>query len=150
VGGKLDVLATDHCPFTSVEKQDHADFTTVPGGLPSIEARLSLAYHSGQQNHLGLQRWVEVCCTNPARIFGLSHKGSIAPGYDADLVIFDPEQQRTLRANETLHENVDWSPYGGMDVQGAPRHVLSRGHLIVRDGDFVGKPGWGRFTPRAL
>ncbi|MDY6876385.1 MAG: dihydropyrimidinase [Chloroflexota bacterium] len=150
----LDVLATDHCPFTAAEKSGHANFTAIPGGLPSIEARLSLAHHFGRQHRMALERWVEVCCTNPARIFGLDHKGQIAPGLDADLVIFDPERWVTIRAGgggaflPTLHEQVDWSPYEGMAVQGWPRDVLSRGRVIVRDGEFVGQMGWGRFVQR--
>jgi dihydropyrimidinase len=146
--GDLDVLATDHCPFTAANKHGHADFTTIPGGLPSIEARLSLAYHFGRQHGMTLERWAEICCTNPARIFGLGRKGLIAPGYDADLVIFDPAHSITLQAGKTLHERVDWSPYEGMLIQGWPRHVLSRGQVVVRDGEFVGEPGWGRFVSR--
>jgi len=144
----LDVLATDHCPFTVAEKSGHADFTTIPGGLPSIEARLSLTYHFGQRYWMTLERWVEVCCANPARIFGLRRKGQIAPGFDADLVVFDPERWVTLQAGKTLHERVDWSPYEGMRVQGWPRDVLSRGRVIVRDGEFVGQAGWGHFVHR--
>jgi len=146
----LDVLATDHCPFSAADKSGHADFTTIPGGLPSLEARLSLAYYFGQRHWMTLERWVEVCCTNPARIFGLHRKGQIAPGFDADLVIFDPNRWRTLQAGKTLHEQVDWTPYEGMPVQGWPRDVLSRGRVVVRDGKFVGEPGWGRFVPREL
>jgi len=145
----LDVLATDHCPFSAAEKRGHADFSTVPGGLPSIETRLSLAHHFGQRNGVSLGRWVEVCCTNPARIFGLSRKGYIAPGYDADLVIFDPGRWVTLQAGRTLHERVDWSPYEGLRVQGWPRDVLCRGRVVVRDGEFVGAAGWGRFVSRS-
>lgn len=146
----LDVLATDHCPFTAAEKSDHADFTTIPGGLPSIEARLGLAYHFGRRHWMTLERWVEVCCTNPARIFGLHRKGQLAPGFDADLVVFDPNRWVTLQAGKTLHERVDWSPYEGMRVQGWPRDVLSRGRVVVRDRKFIGESGWGRFVPREL
>ncbi len=144
----LDVLATDHCPFTVAEKSGHANFTAIPGGLPSIEARLSLAYHFGRRHWMTLERWVEVCCTNPARIFGLHRKGHIAPGFDADLVIFDPERWVMIQAGKTLHERVDWSPYEGLYVQGWPRDVLSRGRVIVRDGEFVGESGWGQFVHR--
>jgi dihydropyrimidinase len=146
--GDLDVLATDHCPFPAADKRGHADFTTIPGGLPSIEARLSLAYHFGRRHGMTLERWADICCANPAQIFGLGRKGLIAPGYDADMVIFDPAHSVTLQAGKTLHERVDWSPYEGMLIQGWPRHVLSRGRVIVRDGEFVGEPGWGRFVPR--
>ncbi len=145
VWGGLDVLATDHCPFTAAEKGAPADFASVPGGLPGVEARLGLAHHYGR---LTLERWVEVCCAAPARLFGLTRKGHLAPGYDADLVIFDPERWITLEAGETLHERVDWSPYEGRHVQGWTRDVLSRGRVIVRGGEFVGEPGWGCFVER--
>jgi len=144
----LDVLATDHCPFTATEKSGHADFTTIPGGLPSIEARMSLAYHFGRRYWMTLERWVEVCCANPSRIFGLRGKGQIVPGFDADVVVFDPDHWVTLQAGKTLHERVNWSPYEEMCVQGWPRDVLSRGQVIVRNGEFVGELGWGRFVPR--
>jgi dihydropyrimidinase len=150
--GDLDVVATDHCPFGAADKDDHANFTTVPGGLPSIEARLSLIYHCSRSRWIPaahrLARWVEVCCANPARIFGLQNKGQIAPGFDADLVIFDPDRWITLEAGRTLHERVDWSPYEGNRVQGWPRDVLSRGRMIVHDGEFAGTEGWGRFVSR--
>jgi dihydropyrimidinase len=150
LGGDVDVLATDHCPFTSAEKAGHADFTTIPGGLPSIEARLSLAHHFGRLRGTSLQRWVEVCCAEPARIFGLQTKGQIEPGFDADLVVFDPERKVTLQAGETLHEHVDWSPYEGVHVKGWPRDVFSRGEMIVREGEYVGQAGRGRFIEREL
>jgi dihydropyrimidinase len=145
-GGVLDALATDHCPFSAADKSGHASFTTIPGGLPSVEARLSLAYTRGvRAGHLSPQRWVEVCCTAPARLFGLSCKGRLAPGYDADLVVFDPQREVTLNP-DALHENVDWTPYEGIRLWGWPRHVLGRGRVVVRDGEFVGQPGWGRFV----
>jgi len=152
-GGALDVLATDHCPFTADEKAGHLDFTTIPGGLPSVEARLSLAYTSlaytlgVRAGKFSLERWVEVCCAAPARIFGLARKGHIAPGFDADLVVFDPEVELLLSA-DTLHEQVDWTPYEGVSLSGWPRHVFSRGRLIVHGGNYVGQPGWGRFVSR--
>jgi len=146
----LDVLSTDHCPFLADEKGGHVDFTTIPGGLPSIESRLSLAYHFGHRIGLSLSRWVEVCSTRPAQLFGFSTKGHIAPGFDADIVIFDPQRAVTIAAGKTLHERVDWSPYEGMQVRGWPRDVLSRGRVIVRDGEFAGTPGWGRFVKRRV
>jgi len=146
--GSLDVLATDHCPFTAAEKAGSSVFTDIPGGLPSIEVRLSLAYSLGVlTGRLPLERWVEVCCTAPARIFGLSRKGQLAPGFDADLVIFNSQTEVVLSV-ETLHEQVDWTPYEGLRVTGWPRDVLSRGRVIVRDRKFIGEPGWGFFVPR--
>ena len=146
--GDLDTLATDHCPFTADEKAGHAGFTTIPGGLPSVEARLSLAYTLGVRGgRITLERWVDVCCAAPARLFGLAKKGHLAPGFDADVVIFDPQKEMILGV-ENLHERVDWTPYDGMRLAGWPRHVLSRGRVVVRDGEFTGELGWGRFVPR--
>lgn len=141
--GDLQVISTDHCPFTTAEKAA-PDFTLIPGGLPSIESRLSLVHDAVRQGRLDLKRWVATCCTEPARLFKLPGKGHVAPGYDADLVIFDPERQMELSAG-TLHEQVDWSPYEGMSVRGWPRDVYSRGELIVRDGVYLSRPGRGRF-----
>jgi dihydropyrimidinase len=116
--------------------------------LPSIEARLSLADTFGRRYGMTLSHVVGSCCANPARIFGLSRKGAIEPGFDADLVVFDPGRSMTLTAGVTLHERVDWSPYDGQVVRGWPRHVLSRGRVVVRNGEFVGRAGWGRFVRR--
>ncbi len=142
--GDLQVISTDHCPFTTAEKAAEADFARIPGGLPSIEARLSLIHDAVRHGRLGLNRWVAACCTAPARLFRLPHKGHIAPRYDADIVIFDPAKQVRLTA-AWLHEQVDWSPYEGMTVSGWPREVFSRGTLIAREGEYVGEPARGRF-----
>jgi dihydropyrimidinase len=142
--GDLQVVSTDHCPFTAAEKAAEADFTRIPGGLPSIEARLALIHHAVRQGWMDLTRWVGTCCTAPARLFRLPDKGHIAPGYDADLVVFDPERQVELSAG-WLHERVDWSPYEGMALRGWPREVMSRGEVIVREGEYLGEAGRGRF-----
>ncbi len=145
---ELDTLATDHCPFTASDKAGHDNFTTIPGGIPSIEIRLSLAHTLGvRAGHISLERWVEICSTAAARLFGFKNKGHLAPGFDADVVIFDPHKRMTVTAN-VLHENVDWTPYEGLELTGLPRHVLSRGRVVVQDGDFIGEEGWGRFVPR--
>lgn len=144
----LDTLATDHCPFTADEKAGHDDFMAIPGGLPSIEARLGLAYTLGvRAGQIALERWVEVCCTAPARLFGLICKGHLVPGFDADAVVFDP-QMKVVLSTDRLHERVDWTPYEEIRLCGWPRHVLSRGRIIVRDGEFIGEQGWGRFVSR--
>ena len=120
----------------------------VPGGVPGIEGRLSLIHHFGVNGgHISLARWVELCCTAPARLMGLARKGSLLPGYDADVVIFDPKQEQTISA-DTLHEAADWTPFDGMTVSGWPRTVLLRGKVIVQDGEFVGTIGHGRFVKR--
>ena len=143
--GELQVVSTDHCPFTAGEKLAEADFSRIPGGIPSVEARLSLVHDAARRGKLSLNRWVDACCTAPARLFRLPGKGHIAAGYDADLVIFDPEKRLVLSA-EGLHERVDWSPYEGVSLSGWPRQVFSRGELIVREGEYLGRRGRGRFV----
>jgi dihydropyrimidinase len=152
--GHIDVVAADHCPFLAAEKAGHTSFATVPGGLPSVEARLALLHNATTKGSLagdsnGLRRWSEVCCTNPGTIFGLRRKGRIAVGCDADVVVFDPGLELRIAAGETLHENVDWTPYAGMRVSGWTRDVFSRGEMIVRRGAFVGQVGHGQFVARA-
>jgi dihydropyrimidinase len=148
--GDLHVISTDHCSWRLADKEGKADFTQVPGGLPGVEARLALLHHFGvNEERLSLTRWVEVCCTNPAQIAGLQSKGSLLPGYDADLVIFDPEREQTLSA-ATLHGACDWTPYAGITLTGWPRDVLLRGEVIVQNGRYVGQPGQGRFVHRSF
>ena len=144
----LQVVSTDHCPWTLAEKT-RPDFTQVPGGVPSIEARLSLVHHFGVNTGLlSLERWVQVCSTNPARWMGLDRKGRLAPGCDADIVIFDPQSEKTI-SPAALHETAGWTPYEGMQVIGWPRTVLLRGKVIVEDQRYVGVPGDGRFVERS-
>lgn len=144
---ELQVVSTDHCPWTADEKQQ-PDFTTIPGGVPSIEARLALVHHFGvNQGVLTLERWVQVCATNAARWMGLECKGRLAPGCDADVVIFDPARVKYI-APDTLHETAGWTPYEGLEVTGWPRTVLLRGQVIVEDEQYVGAPGDGRFVAR--
>jgi dihydropyrimidinase len=148
---QLQVVSTDHCPFSSQDKaRGLHNFSHVPGGVPSIEARLSLVHSNGvKQGKFSLNRWVDVCATTPARLFGLTQKGVIAPGYDADLVVFDPDRKVTLSTG-FLHENVDWTPYDGHKIQGWPSITISRGEVIAENGHFLGKAGRGRFIKRIL
>jgi len=145
----LQVVSTDHCPFFSADKaRGRHDFRQIPGGVPSIETRFALLYSGGvQRGILSPSRWVELCCTSPARLFGLAQKGVIAPGYDADLVIFDPAKRVRL-ASDVLHEQVDWTPYAGIEVQGWPIVTLSRGEIIAENGTFHGGAGRGQFLVR--
>lgn len=144
--GTLAMVSTDHCPWTGEEK-NQPDFTQVPGGVPSIEARLALLHHYGvRRGRLSLASWVEVCCTAPAQWMGLGQKGRLAPGCDADVVIFDPQETRAL-SPVTLHERAGWTPYDGMTVEGWPRTVLVRGQVVVQDGVYTGAVP-GRFVPR--
>ena len=147
--GSLDIVSTDHCPWTRSEKQQ-ASFADVPGGLPGIEARLSLVHNFGVNSRdLPLTSWVSACCTAPARRMGLPRKGALLPGFDADIVIFDPTREKTIRASD-LNETAGWTPYQGLNVVGWPRTVLLRGAEIVRDEQFVGLPGQGRYLHRKL
>lgn len=149
----LHSIGTDHCPFFFQGQKDIVtdDFTRIPGGLPGIEARLSLIYSFGVgSGRISLNRWVEICATAPAKIFGMyPQKGILAPGADADVVVFDPDKEVTL-THSMLHEHVDYTPYEGMTLQGYPAVTIRRGEVLVQDGKFVGGKGGGRFLPRAL
>jgi dihydropyrimidinase len=147
----LQCISTDHCPFCMKEKRlGENDFSKIPNGAPGVETRMSLVYDGGvRQGRISLNRFVELTSTSPAKIFGLfPRKGTIAPGSDADIVIFDPNRTITLAA-KTLHMNCDYNPYEGRQVTGATDTVLSRGRLVIENGLFVGRTGAGSFLKRA-
>jgi dihydropyrimidinase len=149
--GDLQVVATDHCPFHFSQKElGRGDFTHIPNGLPGVEDRLTLLYQGVVAGQLSLNRFVALVATIPAKIFGLHpRKGTIAPGADADLVVFDPTAERTISA-VTHHMNVDYSVYEGMAVRGSVELVMQRGSVLMADGSFLGHPGAGRYLPRGL
>ncbi len=175
--GSLDFVVTDHCPFTMAQKQGQRrtpefrrlpegtvstpseapwsdglpPFNQIPGGAPGVETRVPLIYHFGvNQGRLSLNQFVDVTSTAAARLFGLyPQKGTITPGADADLVLFDPNHEVTVTA-DALHQNCDYTPYEGMQLKGWPRTVLSRGEVIVRNGQFVGSEGRGRYLKREI
>jgi dihydropyrimidinase len=150
-GGDLQVVSTDHAPFNYVGQKDLGkdDFSKIPNGLPSVEDRFTLLYGGVEAGHIGLNRFVEIVATAPAKMFGLyPRKGTIAPGSDADVVVFDPRVERVISA-ERHHMRVDYSCYEGRKVRGLPEVVLQRGRVLVQDGEFHGKPGWGTFIPRS-
>ena len=125
------------------------DFSKIPNGLPSVEDRFTLLFEGVAAGHIGLNRFVELVATAPAKMFGLyPRKGTIAPGSDADIVVFDPTFEREISA-ATHHMNVDYSPYEGRKVRGLPEVVMQRGNVLVRDGRFHGRSGEGRFLPRS-
>ncbi len=149
--GDLQLISTDHCPFWWRDKQrGRGDFSRIPGGIPGIEARLPLIYHFGvRTGRLTPQQWVNLCCTQPSRLFGLTDKGVLQVGADADIVVFDPERTVPLTTS-TLHSQVDYSVYEEITVQGWPKVTISRGTVLVEDGQFVASPGHGRFIHRRL
>jgi dihydropyrimidinase len=148
----LQVISTDHCPFCMKEQKELGtnDFSKIPNGAPGIETRMSLVYDGGvAAGRISLNRFVELTSTSPAKIFGLfPRKGTIAPGSDADIVVFDPARTITLSV-DTLHMNVDYNPYQGRQVTGATDTVLSRGRLVIENGKYVGRAGAGTFLKRA-
>ena len=151
-GGDIDVIGTDHCPFFySREKQlGKDDFTLAPGGIPGVEARIPLMFSRVASGELDLGRLVTVCCAEPARLFGLyPKKGVIAVSGDADLVLIDPAAGKVLTC-EMLHENTDYTPYEGFPLAGYPAMTISRGEIIVKEGEFIGQAGRGRFLKRGL
>jgi dihydropyrimidinase len=125
------------------------DFSRIPNGAPGIETRMSLVYDGGvRTGKISLNRFVELTSTSPAKIFGLfPRKGTIAPGSDADLVVFDPEKTQRLSAR-TLHMKVDYNPYEGREVTGVTETVISRGRVVVDGGRFTGRAGAGAFLKR--
>src|SRR5437868_2995169 len=147
----LQVVSTDHCPFCFEDQKilGKDDFTKIPNGGPGIENRLQLMFHHGvNAGNLSLNRFVELTATTPARIFGMyPKKGEIAPGSDADVVIWDPNAAHTISA-KTHHMRVDYSMFEGYQVRGNARTVISRGEVIVDGGEFRGKPGRGKYLKR--
>src|SRR2546425_3503132 len=148
----LQVISTDHCPFCMKEQKELGkdDFTKIPNGAPGVEHRVPLIYNGGVvENRISLNRFVELTSTAAAKMFGLfPKKGTIAVGSDADIVIFDPEQEQTLSVT-THHMSVDYSAYEGRKIKGVVDTVLSRGKVVVNhEGQFTGRVGHGRFLKR--
>ncbi len=148
---QLSVVSTDHCPFCDNEKLLGAtDFRDTPNGLGSIEHRMDLLHQGVVADEISLARWVDVCSTTPARLFGMyPRKGVIQPGADADIVLYDPAAQHVLSA-ETHHMAIDHSAWEGMAITGQVRTVLSRGSVVIDDRTFVGRAGHGQFVRRGL
>jgi dihydropyrimidinase len=148
----LAVVSTDHCPFCFKEQKElgRSDFSKIPNGIPGVEHRMDLLHQGVVNGEITLQRWVETCSTTPARMFGLyPRKGVIAPGADADIVVYDPAARQTLSA-ATHHMNVDYSAYEGMEITGKVDVTISRGQVVTSDGEFRGSAGHGSFLSRGL
>ncbi|MCW2923836.1 MAG: phenylhydantoinase [Thermoleophilia bacterium] len=149
---ELEVISTDHCPFNYEGQKTlgRDSFAGIPNGIPGIEERMGLLSEAVWEGHLTAQRWVEVTATNPAKLFGCyPKKGTIAPGSDADIVVWDAEATHTW-SKETTHSAIDYTCYEGMETRGVPTHVLSRGELMVEHGQLTdaATPGRGQFVKR--
>jgi dihydropyrimidinase len=148
--GYLQEVSTDHCPFFFKGQKElgRGDFRKIPNGGPGVEDRLSLVFDGAMKRGFSLNKWVEVCSTASAKMFGMfPKKGTIAVGSDADIVIFDHDKERTLCA-KTHHMNCDYSLFEGMKIKGLPETVLARGKVIIENNEYKGKPGEGQFLKR--
>jgi dihydropyrimidinase len=150
VSNDLQLVGTDHCPFDfhGQKEMGRGDFRKIPNGLPGVEERVDLMHDGGVvSGRITPSRWVELVSTAPARMFGLSRKGAIAVGYDADIVVYDPTRKHILSAS-THHMAVDYSCYEGREVTGGVDVVLSRGTVIVDGTQWLGHAGHGKFQRR--
>ena len=149
VGGMVDLIATDHCDYSRLQKTVRDDFSQTPGGLPGLETILPLMYTYGvAEDRISLPDLTRLLSTGPAQTWGLwPRKGAILPGSDADLVVYDPESSGSVSA-AALHQEAGYSPYEGMRLQGQVRTTISRGRVIYRDGRFTGRKGRGKFLRR--
>jgi dihydropyrimidinase len=146
----LSVVSTDHCPFCMKEQKELGigDFSKIPNGIGGVEHRMDLIYQGVVDGQITLARWVELCSTTPARMFGLyPRKGVIAPGSDADVVVYDPNSTTRISV-ETHHMNMDYSAWEGFEVAGRVDTVISRGTVVVRDREFLGPKGHGQYLKR--
>jgi dihydropyrimidinase len=148
---ELQVVSTDHCPFcfTGQKELGRGDFSKIPNGLPGVENRMDLLHQAVVDGHITRRRWIEIACATPARMFGLyGKKGTIAPGADADVVIYDPSAEQVMSAT-THHMNVDYSAYEGRRITGRVDTVLSRGEVVIAQGEFRGRAGHGAYLARS-
>ena len=148
----VSVVSTDHCPFCMKDQKELGlgNFSKIPNGIGSVEHRMDLLYQGVVTGEITLSRWVELASTTPARMFGLyPRKGVIAPGSDADIVIYDPKGTTDISVR-THHMNMDHSAYEGTHIDGRVTTVLSRGRVVVENDTFTGAVGHGKFLRRGL
>ncbi|MFD6396305.1 dihydropyrimidinase [Nocardia sp. NPDC060249] len=151
--GDVTAVSTDHCPFCMKDQKELGvgDFSKIPNGIGGVEHRMDLLFQGVKDGRISLERWVEVCCTSPARMFGMyPRKGVISPGADADVVIYDPNGHTSIGLGKTHHMNIDHSAWEGFEIDGHVDTVLSRGRVIVDNGAYHGRAGHGRFLRRGL
>jgi len=149
INGGINTVATDHCPFNISEKDlGKDDFTKIPNGVMGVENIYPYMLSEANKGRLLYERVVELCSSNPAKIFGLAPaKGSVAPGSDADIVLYDPEKEFTV-TQKNMHSSIDYTIWEGIKFKGYPIRTYSRGSLVYKDGEFLGKAGNGRFISR--
>tara|TARA_B100000676_G_scaffold123709_1_gene123341 strand:- start:112 stop:588 length:477 start_codon:yes stop_codon:yes gene_type:complete len=148
----LALVATDHCPFCMKDQKELGkdDFRAIPNGIGGVEHRMDLIYQGVAMGELTLERWVETCSTTPARMFGLyPQKGVIAPGSDADIVLYDPDATTRISV-DTHHMSMDYSAYEGFNVEGKVDMVMSKGRILIEDDAYHGSKGHGAYLPRGL
>jgi dihydropyrimidinase len=151
--GDVTAVSTDHCPFCMKDQKEMGigDFAKIPNGIGSVEHRMDLLYQGVADGRISLERWVDVCCTTPARMFGMyGKKGVIRPGADADIVVYDPNGHTSIGVGKTHHMSMDYSAWEGWEIDGHVDVVLSRGTVIKDESGYVGTKGHGRFVPRGL
>lgn len=152
--GVFQVFSSDHCPFRyddpagKLTPKGRTSFRWVPNGIPGVETRLPILFSEGVgKGRITLNQFVALSATNHARMYGLTKKGSIAIGLDADIAIWDPRREVTI-SQALLHHGADYTPYEGLKVTGWPVTTIVRGQVVVRDGEPVGRPGPGRHVAR--
>ena len=147
---ELAVVSTDHCPFCMKDQKELGlgNFAAIPNGIGSVEHRMELLYQGVVTGEITLERWVETCSTTPARMFGLSSKGQLQPGFDADVLVWDPNGHTSIGYEKKHHMNMDHSAWEGFEIDGHVDTVLSRGRTIVDGEEYVGSPGHGRYLRR--
>jgi dihydropyrimidinase len=149
----IQMVSTDHCPFCMKEQKEmgRGDFSKIPNGIGSVEHRMDLMYQGVVGGQISLERFVELTSTTPARMFGLyGRKGVIAPGADADIVVYDPSGHTSIGVDKTHHMNMDYSAWEGFEIDGHVDVVLSRGTVIVDETGYVGSAGHGQYLKRGL
>lgn len=147
--GDISIVATDHCPFQSYEKDwGKDDYTKIPNGLMGVENMYPYMLSEANRGRISFNKAVEVCSSNVAHLFGCApQKGTIAPGSDADLVIYDPEKTFVI-SQDNMHSDIDYTIWEGVELKGYPVQTYSRGRLVYDNGNFVGEKGWGQFVKR--
>ena len=151
--GDVITVSTDHCPFCMKDQKDMGvgNFAKIPNGIGSVEHRMDLLYQGVADGRISLERWVDVCCSTPARMFGMyGQKGVISPGADADIVVYDPNGHTSIGVGKTHHMNMDYSAWEGWEIDGHVDVVLSRGTVVKDESGYIGTKGHGRFVRRGL